>query len=55
MYLMSLRNTTWPKPTTSTLLWNKEAIKAVDVANGVTIAHSKQRLICFIDTHTYVS
>ena len=31
------------KCTTSTFLKNKEAIKAADVAKGVTIVHSKQR------------
>ena len=31
------------KSTISTFLKNKEAIKAVDVAKGVTIVHSKQR------------
>ena len=31
------------KSTISTFLKNKEAIKAADVAKGVTIVHSKQR------------
>ena len=40
------------KSTISTFLINKEAIKAADVAKGVTIENSKQRQICFINTHT---
>ena len=38
------------KSTSSSFLKNKEAIKAADVAKGVKIVHSKQRLICLKNT-----
>ena len=40
---ISLRNTAWQDVRFQNFLENKEAIKAADVAKGVSIVHSKQR------------